>query len=78
MFENALLIAIAVAVAAALFHPRIRRARDWRATVTPLASIIGSGFLVAGPLLAHAVNGWALVAMTGIVLVAYAIGAVVR
>jgi len=78
MLENALLVIIAVIVIAVLFHPRFRQSRDWRATVTPLASIIGSGFLVAAPLLAHAVNSWALAAMAGIVLVAYGIGEVIR
>ncbi len=78
VIEDALLLAVAIAVVALLFQPRLRRSRDWRATVTPLASIIGSGFLVAAPLLAHAVNGWALLAMAGIVLVAYGIGGVIR
>ncbi len=78
MAENSLLIGISIIVAAVLFHPHFRRSRDWRATVTPLASIIGSGFLVAAPLLSHAVNGWAFVAMTGIVLVAYGLGEVIR
>ncbi len=78
MVENVLLIIVVVIVIAVLFHPRFRHSRDWRATVTPLASIIGSGFLVAAPLLAHAVNSWALLAMAGIVLVAYGIGEVIR
>jgi hypothetical protein len=78
MLENTLLLMVAIIVVALLFHPRLRQSRDWRATVTPLASIIGSGFLVAAPLLAHAVNGWALPAMTAIVLLAYGIGAVIR
>ncbi len=78
MLKNLLLITVAIAVIAALFHPRFRLSRDWRAMVTPLASIIGSGFLVAAPLLAHAVNSWALLAMAGIVLVAYGIGEVIR
>jgi len=47
MLENALLLTIAIIVAARLFQPRLRQLRDWRATVTPLASIISSGFLVA-------------------------------
>ncbi len=78
MFENTLLLVIAIIVVALLFHPRLRQSRDWRAMVTPLASIIGSGFLVAAPLLAHAVSDWALAAMVGIVLVAYGIGDVIR
>jgi len=78
MLENSLLFAVAIVVITLLFQPRLRQSRDWRAMVTPLASIIGSGFLVAGPLLSHAVNSWALLAMAGIVLVAYGIGEVIR
>ncbi len=51
---------------------RVRSSEGWRATVTPLASIIGSGFLVLAPLLAATVGSWAPVAMTGIVMLAYA------
>ena len=57
---------------------RVRRSEAWRATVTPLASIIGSGFLVLAPLLSTTVGSWAPVAMIGIVAFAYAIGATVR
>ena len=57
---------------------RVRSSEGWRATVTPLASIIGSGFLVLAPLLAATVGSWAPVAMTGIVMLAYAVGATVR
>jgi len=78
MLENTLLLMVAIIVVALLFHPRLSQSRDWRAMVTPLASIVGSGFLVSAPLLAHAVNGWALPAMAGIVLAAYGIGAVIR
>ena len=78
MFENTLLLAVAVVVVAILFRPRLLQSRDWRATVTPLASIIGSGYLVAAPLLSHAVNSWALLAMLAIVSVAYGIGEVIR
>jgi len=78
MIENTLLLAVATLVAVRLFLPRVRDSRDWRATVTPLASIIGSGFLVAAPLLYHAVNGWSVLAMAGIVVLAYSIGGVVR
>jgi len=78
MLENTLLLAAACIVAALLFHPKVRLSRNWRATVTPLASIIGSGFLVAAPLLSHAVNGWAFFAMAAIVLLAYGIGEVIR
>ncbi|NOZ52609.1 MAG: hypothetical protein GXP08_05610 [Gammaproteobacteria bacterium] len=78
MLENVLLLGVAIIFVMILFQPRLRQSRDWRATVTPLASIIGSGFLVAAPLLSHAVNSWALLAMAGIVLLAYGIGEVIR
>ncbi len=76
---TAVLVCLAlVASAGVLAHPRIRASDAWRATVTPLASIIGSGFLVLAPLLSATVGGWAPVAMAGIVAVAYAIGATLR
>jgi hypothetical protein len=78
VIENAVLLAVALLAAAWLFRPALRRSTNWIATVTPLASIIGSGFLVVAPLLAHAVDGWAPVAMVAIVVLAYAIGAVIR
>lgn len=56
----------------------MRSSRSWRATVTPLASIIGSGFLVVAPLLGYTVGNWAVVAMLGIVTLAYAVGGAVR
>lgn len=67
-----------IIVAAVLLAPRVRRSQSWRATVTPLASIIGSGFLVSLPLLAEAVGTHALFAMMFLVAVAYAIGGAVR
>lgn len=75
---NFLLAAVALVVLAALFLPRVRNVPLWRATVTPLASIIGSGFLISGPLLTHIVAEWAPIAMLGILMVAFAIGAVIR
>ena len=78
MIENTVLLGTALLAAAWLFRPSLRRSPNWIATVTPLASIIGSGFLVVAPLLAHAVNGWALAAISAIVVLAYAIGAVIR
>ncbi|WP_289099893.1 hypothetical protein [Thalassolituus sp.] len=46
---------VALAVVVVLFLLRVRNATLWRATVTPLASIIVSGFLISGPLLSHVV-----------------------
>jgi hypothetical protein len=77
METAAIFVAIAL-TAFALLTPRVRRSTAWRATVTPLASIIGSGFLVLAPLLAATAGEWAPLAMVGIVGVAYAIGATIR
>lgn len=59
-------------------HPRVRGNPLWQATVTPLASIIGSGFLVAGPILAHAAGTLAWLAMVGLCAIAYLFGAAIR
>ncbi len=57
-----------------LFHERIRNSSTWRATVTPLASIIGSGFFVSAPLLFLSTGYYASLVMLAIILVAYALG----
>jgi hypothetical protein len=75
---DVILPSVAIAIILLLLQPRIRNAPYWRATVTPLASIIGSGFLVIAPLLGKVVGAQAVWAMLAIVLCAYAIGAVVR
>jgi hypothetical protein len=59
-------------------NPKLEKNRLWTATVTPLASIIGSGYLVSAPLLYFAVKDYAFVAMTGIVIFAYLIGEAIR
>ncbi|MEZ5898245.1 MAG: hypothetical protein R3D51_02015 [Hyphomicrobiaceae bacterium] len=71
-------IAVACLVAVVALNPRLMRAPLWRATVTPLASIIGSGFLVAGPILAHATGNWAFLSMAALCVVAYVFGFAIR
>ncbi|WP_169569112.1 hypothetical protein [Sneathiella limimaris] len=61
-----------------LFLPKVRSSLLWRATVTPLASIIGSGFLIIAPVLGQAVGPLAGWAMLGIVCFAFLIGHVIR
>ncbi|NOX72336.1 MAG: hypothetical protein GXP03_01485 [Alphaproteobacteria bacterium] len=72
------LVLIAALLFAIMLLPALRRNDFWRATVTPLASIIGSGFLVVAPLLAEVAGPYGLAAMLGIVIVAYVIGWVIR
>lgn len=74
-------IAMAVAgtgIAALLFWPRLARAKLWRATVTPLASIIGSGFLILGPILTDTFGTWGIAAMALLCLAGYAFGGAIR
>jgi hypothetical protein len=71
-------VLVAIAVTTILTFSPFTRTDSWRATVTPLASIIGSGFLICGPFLAHEFGSAALPAMATLLLLAYAIGSVVR
>lgn len=70
-------LVVVVTIALLVFTP-MARGEAWRATVTPLASIIGSGFLISGPLLAREFGGLALAAMAALLLLAFAVGGVVR
>ncbi len=72
------LILIASAIFLLLQLRRVRKNLFWHATVTPLASIIGSGFLIVGPLLAEVVGKLAPFAMAAIAAVAIWIGSVIR
>ncbi len=71
-------IAAALIVAALLTFTRFARSDQWLATVTPLASIIGSGFLICGPLLAKEFGSAAIVAMALLLAISYGAGAVIR
>jgi len=73
-----LMVIVAAVVAIILLRPRVMKAPMWRATVTPLASIIGSGFLVAGPILSYVAGNWAWVAMLSLCGVAYLFGSAIR
>jgi hypothetical protein len=61
-----------------MLRPRLTNSESWQATLTPLSSIIGSGFLVIAPLLASIVGEYSPFAVTVIVVFAYAIGSVIR
>ncbi|RLB54069.1 MAG: hypothetical protein DRJ42_10220 [Deltaproteobacteria bacterium] len=79
MLESALILTVLTAVAAVLvLHPRLQRSSAWKAMVTPLSSIMGSGFLVCAPLLADNVGYDAVLAMGGLLLIAFAVGGAVR
>ena len=75
---NIILVLIAASVLLFMYQPRFTKSRSWHATLTPLSSIIGSGFLIIAPLLASVVGTYSPLAVTGIVVLAYAIGGVIR
>lgn len=78
MAVDAAIIGACLAVALVLFHPRVSRAKGWRATVTPLASIIGSGFLVIGPILESSYGYLAPLGMVFLCVAAWMFGAAIR
>ncbi len=75
---NIIVVAPILFTAMFLFHPRMMGSENWRATVTPLASIIGSGFLVLAPILIRDFGSLAVLVMAGLCLTTYAIGAAIR
>ncbi len=77
--QAVILVAAGIAAAVvAILLIRINGRESWRATVTPLASIIGSGFLVAAPLLIGTFGSLAIWAMAALLVVAFALGHVIR
>ena len=60
------------------FSRRLAVSSNWKATVTPLASIMGSGFLVSAPLLAGIVGNLAVVCMALLLALAYMVGGAIR
>ena len=60
------------------FSKRLSKSSDWQATVTPLASVMGSGFLVSAPLLGNIVGNLAVICMALLLVLAYAIGGAIR
>ena len=75
---DVLILLMTVAAGALLLVPRIAGAQLWRATITPLASIIGSGFLVLGPILMTSFGKFAPLVMIVLCFVAYLFGSAIR
>ncbi|MFT7631082.1 MAG: hypothetical protein ACI87E_002096, partial [Mariniblastus sp.] len=78
LINNILVIVGTVIALLIVFNPRLIQWRTWRATVTPLASIIGSGFLVLGPILERDYGIYSVLVMAGLCLASYSIGAAIR
>ncbi len=76
---SGILVVVAVLLAGYLaFSKRLAASSNWKATLTPLASIMGSGFLISAPLLAGAVGILAVACMAVLLLIAYAVGNAIR
>jgi hypothetical protein len=75
---NSLLVFSAVVMVIFLARPKLRNNEYWQAMLTPLSSIVGSGFLIMSPLLASIVGHLSPFAVLGIVVLAYGIGHVIR
>jgi len=76
--NNIIVLAITIFCLNIFFSKRIRTSKMWHATVTPLASIIGSGFLVSAPLLVLIGGRYAAILMLVVVVIAYALGGSIR
>lgn len=73
-----ILLVVFILSFALLVSPRIRKNEAWSSMVTPLASIIGSGFLVSVPLLASSIGIWSLPAVAGLTFLAFLVGSAIR
>lgn len=78
MFLNGLILIVTLAAGVFLLMPRVAGIKTWRATMTPLASIIGSGFLVLGPILDSSYGKYAPLAMLALCIGAYLFGTAIR
>ena len=77
MLDVTLVLIVAI-VLVFMFHPRLLKNPSWQAALTPLSSIIGSGFLIIAPMLASVIGVYSPLAVMVIVVLAYSIGGVIR
>jgi hypothetical protein len=78
LIEDTIIVVSLILTLGFVFSKKISGSKTWHATVTPLASIIGSGFLVIAPLLVSIAGMKALAAIIILVIVGYACGEVMR
>jgi hypothetical protein len=78
VIANLVVVVALLVTGVIVLSPWLTKSDVWRATVTPLASIIGSGFLVSLPLFAGALGDFALLGMTALVVAAYLLGGAIR
>lgn len=78
MVLNAVILATAVIAGGVMLMPRLALSVNWQAMITPLASIIGSGFLVLGPILGVSFGQYAPLAMAILCIGSFFIGSAIR
>ncbi|SHL33362.1 APC family permease [Roseibium suaedae] len=78
MILDGLILLVVVLAGSVLLAPRLRTSQEWRAVITPLASIIGSGFLVLGPILARNYGVFAPAMMAVLCAAAWLFGSAIR
>ncbi len=78
MLLDGAILAVVVLTGLVMWSRPVLGSHSWRAVITPLASIIGSGFLVLGPILETSYGMFAPLVMAGLCLVAYLFGAAIR
>jgi hypothetical protein len=79
MLLSGIIVAVALTCGGYLaFSKRLASSRSWKATVTPLASIMGSGFLISAPLLGGITGNYAVFCMAILLVIAYFIGGAIR
>nr|WP_254007627.1 hypothetical protein [Rhizobium sp. L1K21] len=76
--QNISIIAAVLLTAVAFLSNRLAASKRWRAMITPLASIIGSGFLVLGPILDASYGYLAPLIMAALCIGAYLFGWTIR
>lgn len=75
---NAVFIITSLLLLFLLFHKKIKGSETWKATVTPLASIIGSGFLIIAPVLKSSFGPYAIWGITALVVFSFFVGEALR
>lgn len=75
---NVLILAAIAVTGLLLWSPKLIGSTTWRAMTTPLASIIGSGFLVLGPVLIAAYGQYAPLLMAVLCIGSYCFGSAIR
>lgn len=78
MLLNGTILGVVALAGIILLLPKLAGSSQWRAMITPLASIIGSGFLVLGPILDASYGKYAPLVMAALCLGAYLFGAAIR